>query len=94
MTRGPLRAWLEAIAGYDGTDLDLLARLVQAIRPRRGEGITSAGPRFKELIAILEGDPALRIGLSAYVRRVTKGIRIHRTLTDAGMPSGDFWHEL
>lgn len=94
MTRGPLRAWLEAIAGYDGTDLDLLARLVQGIRSRRGEGITSAGPRFKELIAILEGDPALRIGLSAYVRRVTKGIRIHRTLTDAGMPSGDFWHEL
>lgn len=94
MTRGPVRGWLEAIAGYDGKDLDLLARLVQGIRPRRGEGGSSAGLRFKELIGILEDDAVLRDGFAAYVQRITRGVRVNRTLTDAGMTSGDFWHEL
>jgi site-specific recombinase len=84
---------LLAIARHQGHDIDLLAELVEAIRPssRRPQ---DASARVKHLIALLEQDQGLRAGLADYLRRLTSGMRFHRTFTDAGIPGGAFWREL
>ncbi len=90
----PLRRCLEEIARYDGREVDLLARLVQVVRPTSQEWKQRLVPRFDALVNLLENDPVLCAGLSAYMRRITAGMTFHRTLTDAGLPSGEFWPEL
>ncbi len=94
VTASPLRRCLEEIARYDGRELDPLARLVQVVRPTSQEWKDHVVPRFDALVTLLENDPVLCAGLSAYMRRITAGMTFHRTLTDAGLPSGEFWPEL
>lgn len=94
MTASPLRRCLEDIARYDGRDVELLARLVRSVRPTSMEWKDRVVPRFDALVTLLENDPVLCAGLASYVRRITKGMVFHRTLTDAGLPSGEFWPEL
>lgn len=94
MSPSPLRSCLEDIARYDGRDVDHFARLVQVVRPTSQEWKDRVVPRFDALVALLENDAVLCAGLSAYVQRITKGMTFHRTLTDAGLPSGEFWQEL
>ena len=89
-----LRTVLEEIAAYDGQEVDLLARLVRAIRPTKDEQERALAPGFARLLALLETDAALRAGLSAYVHRLISWKRLNRALVDPGMVSGDFWHEL
>lgn len=92
MKRSPIRRVLELIAGYAGDDPDLLAELVQAIRPRQRDADAAEG--FKALLALLETDVVLRTGLALYVERLLEGRRMSRALTDPGMPSESFWYEL
>jgi site-specific recombinase len=94
MTRTPLRVCLEEIARYDGDGPEPLARLVQVVRPTALEWRDRKVPRFDALVTLLENDPVLCAGMSAYLRRLTKDMTFHRTLTDAGLPSGEFWPEL
>ncbi len=90
----PVRNVLEEIARYDGKEVDLLATLVRSIRPTKAERKAGLVPRFDELLAMLEEGPALRAGLAQYLHRVIADKRLSRALADAGMVSGDFWHEL
>ena len=94
MRRSPLRDALEAIAASDGSDVQPLAMLVQAVRPSRGERERGETLRFAALLQLIEHQDDLREGLSRYVHRYFGDKAIGRTLTDAGMPSGSFWHEL
>ncbi|MBK7945429.1 MAG: hypothetical protein IPJ85_09040 [Flavobacteriales bacterium] len=94
MRRSQLRGALEAIAHSDGSDVEGLAVLVQAIRPSRTERNRGENPRFLALLQLLEHQEDLRVGLSRYVKSYFGPKAIGRTLTDAGMPSGSFWHEL
>ncbi len=94
MRRSPLREALEAIATHDGGEAEPLGQLVRALRPTRSERVEPGAPRFKALLQLLEHDGQLRSGLAAYLMRVLGQKGVGRTLTDAGMPSGAFWHEL
>ncbi|MBX2972077.1 MAG: recombinase [Flavobacteriales bacterium] len=89
-----VRRVLEEIAQYDGEDVDLLARLVRAIRPTKVERKQGQVPGFTRLLALLENDQDLRAALAAYLHRCISGKRLNRALVDPGMVSGDFWHEL
>lgn len=89
-----VRKVLEEIAQYEGHEVDLLARLVRAIRPTKKERRQGIAPGFSKLLALLKTDDALRSGLSQYVGRCISGKRLNRALVDPGMVSGDFWHEL
>jgi site-specific recombinase len=93
MAHPPLHDVLHAIARYEGGDIDLLAELVDAIRPARGRP-QDAAVHVRQLIVLLEQEDGLRMGLSEYIRRSTSGMRFHRTFTDAGIPGGSFWREL
>ncbi len=94
MRVAPLRSVLEQIAAYSGDEPELLARLVQVLRPSKGELQRGELPRLTALLTLLEHDEKLRSGLSAYLVRSTAAKSLCRTLTDAGMPSGEFWYEL
>jgi site-specific recombinase len=94
MTKSALRTTLEAIAGYGGTEVDLLAQLVQAVRPTRKQRARREVPQVDALIALLTADPILQVGLSTYVARLVQGKRFNRILIDQGMPGTAFWHEL
>jgi site-specific recombinase len=94
MRRSPLRDALETVADSDGSNLQPLAVLVQAVRPSRAERKRGEAPRFTALLQLIEHQDDLREGLSRYVHRYFGGKAIGRTLTDAGMPSGTFWQEL
>jgi len=89
-----IRQVLSAIAAYDGTEVDLLARLVVALRPTKKDRTDGAFPKVDELIAVLEADPVLTVGLSTYVMRLVQGKRFYRVIIDQGMPAGAFWYEL
>lgn len=69
-------------------------RLVQAVRPTAAERRRGEAPRFSALLQLLEHHDDLREGLSRYVHRYFGAKGVAPTLTDAGMPSGSFWHEL
>ncbi|MFZ1693751.1 MAG: recombinase [Flavobacteriales bacterium] len=94
MRSSPLRDALETIAASDGRDVQPLAQLVQALRPSRAERKRNEFPRFLALLQLLEHQEDLRVGLARYVKSYFGPKAIGRTLTDAGMPSGSFWHEL
>ena len=94
MRTTPLREALEAIAADRSGGVDSLSHLVQALRPSRAERRRRACPRFDDLLRMLRHHDDLRIGLSRYVHGLFGPKAIGRTLTDAGMPSGSFWHEL
>lgn len=93
--RNEIRSILEGIASYEGDDTELLARLVQVIRPARADRAQGVVPAFDALLGMLEHHPALRQGLGAYISRLLQGRRISTTLLDAAMPHGDdLWREL
>lgn len=94
MRSTPLRTTLEAIAAYEGDETDLLAELVQELRPAKPERLRREVPKVASLIVLQEHDEALRSGLSAYVTRMVGAKSLSHTITDAGIPSGSFWHEL
>lgn len=94
MRRGRVQDSLIAAAHYEGHELDVLARLVQDLRPSAAQLRAGDLGRFFELLSLLEADATLRDGLGAYVRRVLNGVGFHRTLTDAGLAHGGFWTEL
>lgn len=94
MRREPVNAVLKAIAAYPGQEVDLLARLVVAIRPSRKDRMARQMPLLDELIALLEADPVLCAGLALYVERLVVGKRFNRVIIDQGMPSEAFWYEL
>ncbi|MGV3638782.1 MAG: hypothetical protein ACO1NQ_14160, partial [Flavobacteriales bacterium] len=84
MAREELRGLLRAIAAYDGTEVDLLARLVAAIRPSKGDRAKGLHPEVDQLITLLRSDPILAVGLSAYVMRLVQGKRFYRVIIDQG----------
>lgn len=94
MASSPIRQVLEAIAQYDGTGTELLARLVRCIRPTASQRASGAAPEFDRLLILLEHHPELRAGLADHLARVLDGRRLSSVLLDAGMPSGMFWYEL
>lgn len=94
MRSSPLRVTLESIAAYRGDAPDLLADLVQELRPTRKERALGQVPKLAQLITLLEHHEALRSGLSAYLVRLLGTKSLVRTLTDAGMPTGEPWSEL
>ncbi len=94
MARQELGAVLKAIVAYDGVEVDLLSRLVVAIRPTKGECAKGIHPQVDELIALLKADPVLAVGLSSYVMRLVQGKRFYRVIIDQGMPGEAFWYEL
>lgn len=89
-----MRTVLERIAAYMGDEPELLALLVQELRPSKAERRRGELPQLAALLSLLEHDGNLRSGLSAYLVRLTASKSLSRTLTDAGMPSGDLWYEL
>lgn len=74
--------------------MDLLATLVRMLRPTRAQRVRGEVPAVAALINLLRHQEDLREGLAAYLRRLLQAKTMTRTLTDAGMPSGSFWHEL
>lgn len=94
MSTRPIRQLLESIAAAPVPDPDPLARLVAELRPRQGQGVISAVTAFAALVKLLENDARICAGLSIYLERLCKGLRVSPTLTDSGMPSGRFWYEL
>lgn len=73
-------AVLEEIAGRPGeVSGELLARLVQHLRPPRRGSAELAAERFRALVALLAARPALGEGLAAHLRAVLLS-RMHRTL--------------
>lgn len=89
-----VRKVLEEITRHQGSDVDLLARLVRAIRPTKAERARHVVPGFDRMLILLETDSELREGLSRYLFRLVQGKRVHRALVDPGMVSGEFWYEL
>ncbi len=75
-----LESTLEHVANQSN-DLsgDLLARLVERLRPARRGDVASAPERIRELIALLDARPALAAGLSVHLKAVLLS-RMHRTL--------------
>lgn len=94
MRSAPLRAVLESIAAHNGDDVDLLAALVRVLRPTRSQRARREVPAIPALINLLQHQEDLRSGIASYLHRLLRGKSMARTLTDAGMPSGSFWHEL
>jgi len=94
VARQELGEVLKAIVAYDGVEVDLLSRLVVAIRPTKGERAKGIHPQVDELIALLKVDPVLAVGLSTYVMRLVQGKRFYRVIIDQGMPGEAFWYEL
>jgi site-specific recombinase len=92
--KSPIRQALEAIALHQGEDTELLARLVQTIRPGKGARSKGEAPQFDALLTLLATDEVLREGLADHLRRLLQGKRLSSTLLDTGMPQGDLWYEL
>lgn len=93
--RKDVRTILNNIANYKGQDLDLLSRLVLAIRPNRKQIKFKNFARFEELIDLLRKDERLREGFKSYLIRLIKNQKISTNLTDSNIISGtDFWREL
>ena len=90
----PMRQVLEAIALYSGDDTELLARLVQSVRPTKASRKQSKAPRFEALLILLATDDGLRQGLADYLHRLLHGKLLSSTLLDSGMSQGDLWYEL
>ncbi len=84
MTR--LTALLEELRDNSlATSGDLLARLVDVIRPRRRETLEVAGPRLRTLAQVIESRPDLAAALSSHVAAQLTS-RMHRILyADSGM---------
>lgn len=89
-----MRQVLESIALYRGGDTELLARLVQTIRPGNAARSKGDAPQFDALLMLLEHDEVLRHGLAEYLERLLDGKRLSTTLLDAGVPQGGLWSEL
>ena len=94
MRKAPIRETLKAIAAYSGEEVDLLARLVVAIRPGKKDRAKQVTPAFDAFVAILEAEPVVSAGLAAYVKRLVDGRRFNRVIIDQGMPGESFWFEL
>jgi site-specific recombinase len=92
--KSPTRQVLEAIVLYNGEDTELLARLVQTLRPDRVSRKEGKAPRFDALLILLANDEALRHGLADYLKRLLHERRLSSSLLDADMPQGDLWYEL
>jgi site-specific recombinase len=92
--KSPTRQVLEAIVLYHGEDTELLARLVQTLRPDRVSRKEGKAPRFDALLILLANDEALRHGLADYLKRLLHERRLSSSLLDADMPQGDLWYEL
>lgn len=92
--KSPIRQALEAIALYRGEDTELLARLVQSIRPAKAARSKGEVPQFDALLILLEHDDVLRQGLADHLERLLEGKRLSTTLLDAGIPQGGLWSEL
>jgi site-specific recombinase len=94
MRKAPIRDTLNAIAAYPGADVDLLARLVVAIRPGKKDRTQRTSPEFDAFVELLGTEPVLSAGLAAYVQRLVGDRRFNRVIIDQGMPGESFWFEL
>jgi len=92
--KSPMRQVLESIALYKGDDTELLARLVQAVRPDAVSRKAGKVPRFDALLTLLANNEELRQGLADHLLRLLHDKRLSSTLLDSGMPQGDLWYEL
>lgn len=77
---------------YKADDVDLLAELVEIIRPKYIETVITVD--LGELLRLLE-DEQYRLGLSEYLKRIFKDKKFSQILTDAGiLTDADFFYEV
>jgi site-specific recombinase len=90
-----LNELLAQIADYKGQDLDLLAELVDAIRPSKAFIKQQFIPNLNKLLVLLSNNESFRIGLKNYVFRVTNNKQLSTSFSDANIITGlDFFSEL
>jgi site-specific recombinase len=78
---------------YKAEDVDLLAELVDLIRPRNPESIEKVD--ISGLLVILEENERYSQGLSLYIRGIIKNKKFSKILTDAGiLADSDFFYEV
>jgi site-specific recombinase len=78
---------------YKADDIDLLAELVELIRPAHPE--TAPAPNLAPLLELLKDNPRYGTGLALYIRGLVKHKRFNKILTDAGILShADFFYEV
>jgi len=78
---------------YKAEETDLLAELVNLIRPKNLKTILSVD--LSELLQLLEGNEHYRDGLSLYVKGILKNKKFSKILTDAGiLTDSDFIYEV
>lgn len=78
---------------YKADDVDLLAELVEIIRPKNLNTILSVD--ITELLVLLKENDDYRTGLSSYLKKILKGKKFSQILTDAGiLTDADFFYEV
>jgi len=90
-----LNELLAQIAGYKGQDLDLLAELVDVIRPSKAFIKQQFIPNLNKLLDLLAKNESFRLGLKDYLFRVTNNKQLSTSFSDANIITGlDFFSEL
>ncbi|ALM50765.1 recombinase [Flavobacterium psychrophilum] len=78
---------------YKAEETDLLAELVNLIRPKNLKTILSVD--LSDLLLLLEGNEHYRNGLSLYIKGILKNKKFSKILTDAGiLTDSDFIYEV
>ena len=78
---------------YKAEETDLLAELVNLIRPKNLKTILSVD--LGDLLLLLEGNEHYRNGLSLYIKGILKNKKFSKILTDAGiLTDSDFIYEV
>ncbi len=86
---------LNTIKQYEGNDINLMVRLIYAIRPTLKELKEESFHRFDVLLYRVREDSEIREALQSYLGRLLENKRISNILTDSDIVSGlNFWREL
>ena len=92
-TQARLDAVIDAFRDPQADSIELLRRLVGAIRPQ-GRGDNEAGERYETLLVRLEADPALCAAFRGHVLHLLATRRVVTFFTDSGiLPATGFFSE-
>jgi site-specific recombinase len=90
-----IKSILIEISQYEGKDIDLLVKLVYAVRPTKKQIKKNIYPSFDELIYWLNDDGELKTGLKSYLDRLIISNKLSYNLSDSNIIAGiNFAREL